>query len=562
MGWWTYGINGSKSYASSGSATLKYGTLYDISGYRQIGSISMDANKPLDQPYRVLLNTFSLGTQIYAELTPSKHTEYVKWGDNWEPTPVIRHGVSLLIKQGDYEIYFARDFGRDVFEYFIEFHPAVIGQFSIYYRLYAEATVVPLIPVLAFPRDGRGGGLTNQIAIISHNNGIDFYVVGYTSSGEMGGTNYFYQCPAYKLGTLSSEYLNDPTLFDGNVDAYQPDEGSDDGPGYGIPGLPTSPSYPGTDVDFPDLPTGANAFDFSRLTLFKPTAANLASALDILYSDETETTLETIIESCKKWWYKPDQYCISLMLSPVDATAGTSKNIKFGKYDSEVSAPTVTSQWQVVDMGSCNIPLKYGSYLDFNPHANAKIMLPFVGIRSVNLNEIMGATLYCKYYVDMLTGASLCMLKVAKVSSNSIVTYTYECNTSFQIPLTANNYNQVITSLISAGISAGSQNYGNMSANIAQAMSSLGSASLTESGKLTANSGMLGEFTPYVILEFPVPSSPNQYNNYKGMPCDVYTPLNNISGFTRIDYIHLDIPNATDQELSEIEQMLKTGVIF
>lgn len=562
MAFWQYGLQGQNAFPTSGSVTRPY-NVDNISSCRIVGSFALNTGVAVGNSYRVLLNTFSLGTQLIIDFTPEQVTYRIP--PSQTEVSGIRHVGQLKLRDKSGNTINLNGFSdNNSLGYFTGGNPEVYAPFSIYYQNYHTATIIdPLPPAKAFPRAGAGSGTTNQIAMVSQADGCYFYIVGFPTSITIGTTKYNYDNPAVYIGKISNEYLENKALFDPNIDGMEEEaEGSVLGPGGGIPGLPTIPSYPGVDVDFPNLPSGASAFDFTTLRLFKPTAANLASALDILYTDDTETTLETIIESCKKWWYKPDQYCIALMLSPVNATTSTSRNIKFGKYDSEVAAPVVDNQWQIVDMGSCSIPLKYGSFLDFNPHANAKIFLPFIGFRSVNLNEIMGATLYCKYFVDMLTGAALCMVKVAKVSSNEIVTYTYECNVAFQVPLTANNYNQVITSLISAGLSAGSQNYGAMAANLASAASSLGSASLTESGKLTANSGVLGEFTPYVVLEFPVPSTPNRYNEFRGLPSDNYALLGSLSGFTTVQYVHLDIPDATYEEVAEIEQQLRSGVIF
>lgn len=566
MGWWQYGLQGQNAFPSSGAATTKWSTLKDIQNVRSIGSIPMNPNIPIGQSYPVLLNTWSLGTQLYARLTPEYQNVTVRQGDLVETVQAIRHSVTLQLKNGDSVIDLGT-LGSPAFEYFAVTHAGGIPltPFSIYYRMFAEAQQVPMIPALAFPLDGAGGGLTNQLAAVSTSTGVDIYVIGYKSSGEMGGVEYFYNCPGYKIATIPNTYLENKAWFDPNNDAFDPTDGGDDtlGPGNGVGGLPTAKVYPGTDVDFPGLPSGASAFGFSRLNLFKCTAAELANALDILYSDDTETTLETIIESCKKWWYKPDQYCISLMLSPVSAVTGTAKNIKFGKYDSSQAALPVADQYQVVDCGSVSVPLQYGSFLDFNPYAEAKIFLPFVGFRSININEIMGGTVYCKYYVDMLTGAAVAMVKVSKPSSNSSVLYSYECNVNAQVPLTADNYSNVVSSLLTAGISYGMGNYGMAVSSAVSGVMNMGSPELTQSGSLSSNSGMMGGFTPYICLMFPVASMPNNYSGIKGKPSDTYVSLGSVSGYTVVDQVHLDnINTATDEEIREIESLLKSGVIF
>lgn len=561
MAFWQYGLHGDYEFPASGGINKPYPTMDNLTGARIIGSITINPNA--EGSYFINLNTFSLGTQIMLEGANVSYQFTVR-----TPPPV--HQVQGM--RGQFRAYLRTPAGgeielgtftsENIFGYLTDIS-AVFSAFSIYYQNYQTSDIFPIPPAKAFPKAGSGGGLTNSIAmLVEEGVGIKFYAVGYSSYYEINDVRYHYDAPAQYLFTLGEDLLNNPALFDPVEDAYTPDEGIDEGPGDGIPPLPTTPDYPGEDDDFPPLPTGANAFAFSKLKLFKPTAAQLGNALDILYTDSTDSTIEQIIESAKKWWYKPEQYCIALMLSPVNAATTTSEHIKFGKYDSGIFADVVADQWQKVNLGSCNIPLKFGSFLDFNPHTKAKVYLPFVGFRDVSITEIMGATLYCEYNIDMLTGSAVAFLKIKKEASNTIVSYAFECNLGFQVPLTSNNYSTVITTLISAGISAGMKNYGAAASQVSGAISGIGSPELTESGKLTANSGVLASFTPAVIIEFPVPSTPSGYSGYRGIPSDVVATLGSVHGYTVVSHIHLDIPDATDEEINEIETLLSQGVIL
>lgn len=560
MAFWQYGLQGQNAFPSSGSVTRPH-NVDEIHNCRIIGSFTLNTNIPIDESYRVLLNTFSLGTQLIIDFVPEPVTYYIP--PSQRPVSGVRHRgyLKLRSKLGS-EINLGSFTNDSALGYFTE-TSEVYTPFNIYYQnFHTSLNAYPMPPAKAFPRGGSGAGTTNQLAMVSRSSGCDFYIVGFATSITVGDVQYHYNNPAVYIGTLSNTYLENPAFFDLNQDSYRPDEGSNEGPGDGIPPLPTAPDYPGENDDFPELPTGASAFAFSKLKLFKPTAAQLGDALDILYTDGTDSTIEQILESAKKWWYKPEQYCIALMLSPVDAPTATSEHIKFGRYDSGVFSDVVSSQWVKVNLGSCTIPLKFGSFLDFNPHTKAKIYLPFVGFRNISVSEIMGATLYCEYNIDMLTGAAIAFIKIKKESSNTVVSYAFECNVAFQVPLTSNNYNTVITTLISASVSAAAQNYAGAALKMVGPMNGLGNQELTESGKMTSNSGVLGSFTPAVIIEFPVPSTPSGYSGYRGIPSDVTSNLGSVHGYTVVDYVHLDIPEATEEEINEIELLLKSGVIM
>lgn len=551
------------------------------------GSISLNTGILPDNSYDVLLNSFSTKAQIYARITPVVRNITLYLNETFPALPAraIWHQTAFYIKKGDDVINLQSSSNQSIYSYLVEVTSGLQENlFSIYGYEYwtLQGFNLPIYPLnVAYPRGGPDAGLTNQFACVKAGNNLDFYTIGKACQvGPYGGSNeYFtFDAPCSFLFRIPESLLNDPAWFDPNLDGYVPDDTGDGGGGGGnIPGLPVSPDYPGDDIDFPGLPTGANAFGFSRLTLYKPTSQELSDALDILYTDSDESTLETIIESCKKWWYKPDQYCIGLMISPVNATTSSSKNIKFGKYDSEVSAAYVTSQYQIVDCGTISVPLKFGSFVDFEPHAKAKLYLPYIGFRSININEVMGGTIAIKYYIDMLTGSGVCQIKVSKPQSNSSILYTYECNVATQIPLTANTYAAVVSNLLQAGVSAGMVAAGVMTGGAATAPavfagasgvvqsavgagSAMGAPDMTQSGQLTCNTGVLCHPKPYLAIQMPVPTTPSNYNSEKGRPSNVYMPLSSCSGKTVITDLHIDVSGAYAEEIDQIRAAFQRGV--
>lgn len=574
MAWYDNGLQGTYAYPTSSGLNMplyEYGNhSLNVSSPIIIDSFALNTGVASGGHYDYALNTFSMGTQlcIHAEVSAVE----VDWFSTMCPyvTRYMDHTITLQLKNGDTVM----NIGSTHLSYLTSYYsggaaPAGM-EFSIYGFLYVYTNGYPTnSPGTCFPYGGSNAGTNSSILCVVNNGYIEFYLAGYPVSYPAGD----FQCPVLLCGRISPSTLNDPKWFDPTQDAYVASEGSSGGYGEGgnVPSLPVSPSYPGTDMTFPSLPTGASAFGFSRLNLFKPSAAQLADALDILYSDADESTLETIIESCKKWWYKPEQYCISLMISPVDATTAGSKNIKFGKYDSEVSAPYVSSQWQVTDCGSIDVPLKYGSFLDFEPHAKLKIYLPYIGFRTLNANEVIGGNVAIKYYTDILSGVSVCMMLVTRSGSNNSILYTYDCNVNMQVPLTSENYNTVISQLLSAGVAAGVAAttggmglaaLGTMSAigGATSAMSAAGSPDLTQSGNLSPNSGVLSHPKPYICVQMPIPTTPTNFVAEKGKPSNIYMALKRCSGKTVINDIHLDISGATDYEIDQIRQAFKRGV--
>lgn len=564
--WWDNGLNSrdgssimvcSKGIQMKGNETVGY--VPDVVGAITVGSFSLAEVTESGYTYRRLINTLPSGTQIYLRITASISTNVTVYNPT-ETRSIVAHTIDLELYKNGTSVTFTGGGGIPT--------TVIAGDMSIYNYIYRrnqtppwnEAGTVIGSASLAFPRSGKSGGCTHQVGMISSNDGLSFYLLGYSCVATQ--YNISFNCPGSAIGRIPASALNNTLWFDPNIDKITDAEKSIVG-GYepGVGNRPVDYEYPGTDIDFPSLPSGASVMGFGRMNIFHPTSSALAGALDILWSDTDETTLETIVESCKKWWYKPEQYCVSLMLMPINVS-GTQRKIYFGKYDTLQLAPALDTQWVITDCGSLQIPLKSGSAFDFSPHVKAMLYLPYVGFRPINVNEIMGGTIYIKYYTDMFTGSSLCLVKIANENSNSSVLYEYECNIAQQLPITSENYNQVINSVISASISLVQGNYGASASYGASALGGIGAPDVQTSGKHNPNSGVLGSAKPYVVLHFPVQSVPGGFNNQYGFPSDLNITLGSLTGYTEVEKVHLNISGALQEELSEIQSLLNEGVIL
>lgn len=88
-----------------------------------------------------------------------------------------------------------------------------------------------------------------------------------------------------------------------------------------------------------------------------------------------------------------------------------------------------------------------------------------------------------------------------------------------------------------------------------------GKGHIQHSGTVAGNAAMLGVRTPYVMLEYPNQSLPENYKHFVGYPSNMYASLGSLSGFTACEQVITgEIPNATDGEIEEILTALKEGV--
>ena len=87
-------------------------------------------------------------------------------------------------------------------------------------------------------------------------------------------------------------------------------------------------------------------------------------------------------------------------------------------------------------------------------------------------------------------------------------------------------------------------------------------AGVQHSGGFSGISGYLGIRYPYLIIKRPRLCNPTQYGQYNGRPSMIYASLGDCTGYTEVQSIHLTGIPATNPEMSEIAELLKSGVIL
>ena len=181
----------------------------------------------------------------------------------------------------------------------------------------------------------------------------------------------------------------------------------------------------------------------------------------------------------------------------------------------------------------------------------------------------MNDTINVTYNIDVLSGACGAFIS----SSKKGVLYSYNGSCISNIPLTSINFSSAIQNAVSAvcsgaAIVAGVAS-GNAPITAMGAASMLGSAantalnskpSVQRSGSLGGSAGILSVQKPYLIIERPNLSVPANVQKYVGQTSNITATLSTLSGFTMVEYVHIEGVPATEEEIKEIEQLLKEGV--
>ena len=290
-------------------------------------------------------------------------------------------------------------------------------------------------------------------------------------------------------------------------------------------------------------------------SIYNPTINELKSLGSYLWSSN-------IIEILQKFLNNPMDCIISLHMIYATPSTNGKQNIILGYLDSGVSANVVSNQFINIDCGSVNTVEYFGDARDYvSPYTDVECYLPFIGIVKLKTEDIISSNINIIYTLDVLTGAILCKIFVTKNGAKQQL-YTFNGNASVQIPLTGSDRTRLLSGAITgamAGITAGGL-IGAVAGGVAGGL--MGGTSIERSGNFSANSGALGIKKPYLIISRKTPYDADNYNDYYGYPSNKTVVLNSCKGFTRVKDIHVNIPNATNEEKNEIETLLKNGIII
>lgn len=291
--------------------------------------------------------------------------------------------------------------------------------------------------------------------------------------------------------------------------------------------------------------------------IYNPTLSQINAFGAWLWSDN-------FIEQIKKLFNDPMQAIIGL--HKVYATPATSgaQNIKVGYLDSGVSANVVSNQYTTIDCGTVTLSEYFHNVFDYAPYTQINLYLPFIGIVNLDNADVMRSSIHIIYHVDVLSGACLAEVKVTRDGAGGTL-YQYTGNASVTLPISSGSYMGIVTSIASiAGGIAGTIASGG--AALPMLASAAGSAlnaraKVEHSGGFSGNAGAMGGKIPYLIISRPQVALANNFQKYIGYPANYTTKLSNCSGYVKVLECHVENVNATNTELTEIESLLKEGVL-
>ena len=314
-------------------------------------------------------------------------------------------------------------------------------------------------------------------------------------------------------------------------------------------------------IDIPTAPS-LNISDTDFVTVFNPTLNQVKSLAQYMWSTNFDLT------ALKKIFANPMDCIIGFSQVPCSPSVDGVSEVMVGNIGTGVTMNKVSDQFVDVDCGSIQIKPYWGNYLDYAPYTKIQLVLPFIGNVNLNTDDVMNKTVAIKYRIDILSGGC-----IAFITCDGNLLYQFSGSCASQLPLSNLDYKNMISSLISIATTAVGLGSAIASGGITAPMVAVGvgttannvmngKPTIEHGGSLGSTSGLLANRIPYIILTRARQCVPKDVEKYKGFPSLITSKLKNMSGFTSVTTIHLDGVPCSHEELLELDDLLKGGVII
>lgn len=307
-------------------------------------------------------------------------------------------------------------------------------------------------------------------------------------------------------------------------------------------------------------PPSVSISDTGYFTIYNPTQVQMKQLSAKLWSGDFDLT------NIKSLMSSPIENILSLAYVPLPVSGATAVTAKIGGADMGVTVNKIDKHFFQLDLGTVVIKEFYGSYLDYYPHTVVYIFLPYIGIISLDTNEVMGKTLHLVYNYDVVTGSV-----IAYISTNGLNSklYEYNGNCIYNLPVTGRDFSTIISGalgLASSAVGAVVTHGASIPFSVGTVGQSLIDTQLPNykhSGDVGGSPAIMDDRQPCVIIIRPRKINSKHQPKYTGYGSLITKKLSNVSGFTMVNDMRLNgISGATDIEIEEIRTMLKEGVVF
>lgn len=245
-------------------------------------------------------------------------------------------------------------------------------------------------------------------------------------------------------------------------------------------------------------------------------------------------------------------------------------------------APVYNGDFVQVYMGYIRVPREYEDHRDYT-NVRYQAYIPMVGVIDLDPAQVVGKHIHLLYTVNLTDGSAVVTLSTSNivVAGNPTlpktdgwydtpqIVFTSSITYGYEIPLTAESIRsssllvgEVVSKAIAGGV--GGALVGNFVGAALGATAGAISAATSgvqttySAGALTANSNVMGDFTPKLIRTVTKDVSGN-ISQATGLPCGKVVKVGDASGYLKAAMVY-GTPSTTMQHTDEIVNMLKEGI--
>ena len=360
-----------------------------------------------------------------------------------------------------------------------------------------------------------------------------------------GGDTLSYDCVWFNLGDVSIDLFESDEDETTDNDEVTDSAGKVNSTGGGGGDFDDSSD----EIDIPSPSESNPALTSGLIRMWKISRNGLTDLVEFLWDD-------SISAAIKKLFSNPKDCICNLMTFPyIVTTREADKEIKLVGVDSGVTADPDVIAGQQIDCGSLDVNEYFGSFLDYQ--TNVSIYLPYIGIKSLNVNDVMDSNIHLVYNVDNQTGECVAFIKCNKFNQNlNSVMYSFSGNMGTQLPINSRDTSTQYLALLNATSQMVMGNYVSAT-NIA--VTGL-SPTIEKAGRLDSNSGNISVLKPYLIVERPMWQKPSNYGEYQGETAYIFDNLSNLSEYVEIEEVKSELNGVPKEMRDSIIDLLKDGV--
>ena len=242
----------------------------------------------------------------------------------------------------------------------------------------------------------------------------------------------------------------------------------------------------------------------------------------------------------------------------------------------------------LLNIGTAQIPRYFNNFMDYAPYTKIELYLPYIGFVTLDNDLVVGNTISIKYAVDLYTGKCTAFVLTGSDTDETLI-LTRDGNIGMQIQIAGGTGADISRSMLRMGASAaagavslgaginkaGEATGSSIAGTVSSAAGYMGSTTINaitaaqvnvhKNGSTEANNGFYAPQNAYLIYTRPTVARPSSYDATIGRPSGKTKQLQQLTGFTVVEAVHVEgsgFATATGDELTEIERLLKTGVIL